>query len=67
MGWRGSPETMPSNNITVEAVYAEPITFEKDGLYYLTIERDKVAVIANPNEGVYWRSLKLPWQSEKIC
>ena len=54
MEWRGLPETMPSNNVTVEAVYAEPITFEKDGLYYLTIERDEVAVIANPNEGVYY-------------
>ena len=54
MEWRGLPETMPSNNVTVEAVYAEPITFEKDGLYYLTIERDKVTVIANPNEGVYY-------------
>lgn len=54
MEWRGLPETMPSNNVRVEAVYAEPFTFEEDGLYYLTIERDEVAVIANPNEGVYY-------------
>lgn len=58
--WKGLPETMPGNHLTVEAVYTQPITFESDGLWYSTISKGEVGVIANPNGEKYVGSITIP-------
>ena len=58
--WKGLPETMPGNHLTVEAIYTEPITFESNGLWYSLCYKGQVAIIANPSGERYAGNVTIP-------